>query len=897
MDFVVARGFRVPFPFVFDHSAFRIGAAPTLISDGEVSFATSHAPARSGDLTLVFDGHSFDHDLFLHHASARPEDVLRLRDRVLADLGGVFCLVSASREDGAVRTIDIATDPLGMYPVYLHRGAGGSFVVSNDAHLVAAVLRANGVTPRRTLLPCLFGLAFNGPTGEPFLYEEVAVLPSGHRLSVRDGGLAQDGPPPLRYDRSGTAYEACLDAACAQMQGAARLLLAAHPDAHVALDVTGGADSRAILAVILSLGLERRVGVRNFMALPNPDAHVAALLAERYDLPVGEGVLAHSGGIFESYFAAASVDAYGHGGARDNVAAQNTTAFVGDLVSLTGFFGEIAGKWVPWVAKSPTAARMSPAERTEALLSRRRRIGQLDFFTGAGLEIVRQGITAHYQAVVDAGAEPRHVEAESYLASRCRTHFGLMSVHGNRRRIQPDLLGNPWMVRARRALEPGLAADNKVVFDIVRRLGGAELAFAPMAEKAWERSVVDAADLPAYDRMEVVTRETPFRGRRRERLLRYRMLPGDTVPAVKVPLLAVGPPAREIIFPGDRTRRFAAPLVRWALDNGGREAIGDRLDVDAIVRRCEDREWRPDTIVRAGFFERLLCGLLWMIGAETPVRTDRAVAMADLPLVAGGDRGACVRGAAVSLALPDEDRTIARALLRAVPYGQLTGPTEQVGAPSTVPVATLPDGTPLVGCAGSPPAPDAGEWSLRLVAGPSGGQRFAGFSLRLTGILKPVDADESAVARRRFEARHRAAEGAGPIEVARLDLTGGRLTAPDGRAVVFSAPDLATDVSAAAALLAIEDRALARLDREARDVLPGLASRFGGGPRGSWVPTGVDPEGLDLAADGGRRSCRVPFPAPVLDGPSLQATIVGLILDDRTGPASATGPKGADAPA
>lgn len=105
------------------------------------------------------------------------------------------------------------------------------------------------------------------------------------------------------------------------------------------------------------------------------------------------------------------------------------------------------------------------------------------------------------------------------------------------------------------------------------------------------------------------------------------------------------------------------------------------------------------------------------------------------------------------------------------------------------------------------------------------------------------------------------------------------------------------DVSAAAALLAIEDRALARLDREARDILPGLASRFGGGPRGTWVPTGVDPEGLDLAADGGRRSCRVPFPAPVLDGPSLQATIVGLILDDRSGPASATGPKGADAPA
>lgn len=893
MDFVVARGFRVPYPSLFDHSVFRIGAAPTLISDGEVRVATSHAPVRSGDLTLAFDGHAFDHDLFLHHASARPEDVLRLRERVLADLGGVFCLVSAAGEDGALRALDIVTDPLGMYPVYVHRGAGGSFVVSNDAHLVAAVLRANGVTPRRTLLPCLFGLAFNGPTGEPFLYEEVAVLPSGHRLSVRDGRLAQDGPPAIRYDRSAAAYEACLEAACAQMRGAARLLFEAHPDAHVALDVTGGADSRAILAVILSLGLERRVGVRNFMALPHPDAHVAALLAERYEMQVGEGVLAHAGGIFESYFAAASVDAYVHGGARDNVAAQSATAFVGDLVSLTGFFGEIAGKWVPWIVKSPKVARMSPAERTEALLARRRRIGQLDFFTKAGLEIVREGITAHYRAVLDAGADPQHLEAESYLASRCRTHFGLMSAYGNRRRIQPDLLGNPWMVRARRSLDAALAADNKVVFDIVRRLGGAELAFAPMAVKAWERSVVDAADLPAYERMDVVTRQTPFGGRRRERLMRFRMLPGDMVPPVKVPLIAVGPPAREIVFPGDRTRRFAAPLVRWALDNGGREAIGDWLDVDAIVRRCEDGEWRPDTIVRAGFFEKLLCGLLWMIGEETPSRIDRAVVMAGLPPVAGADRG--VGEAAAPPARPDEDRTIARTLLRAVPYGQLTDPAEPAGAPFAVPIATLPDGTPLLSGPDPRTAPDAGEWSLRLVAGPNGGQLFAGFSLRLMGRLQPVDAGDAAVAQRRFRARHGATGDPVATGLTRLVVTRGRLTAPDGRAVVFSAPDLATDVSAAAALLAIEDRALARLEREARDVLPGLASRFGGGHRGTWVPTGVDPDGLDLAADGGRRSCRVTFPAPVHDGPSLQATIIGLILDDRPAPAPAPGPESAGA--
>lgn len=888
MDFVVARGFEVPFPSVFGDSGFRIEAAPTLLTDSAVFLATSHPPVLSDGATLVFDGHAFDHDLFLHHASARPEAVARLRSRELDDLGGVFCLLAMTDRDGAVE-IDVTTDPLGMYPIYLHRGAGGAFVVSNDAHLIAAVLRANGVAPRRTFLPCLFGLAFNGPAGEPFLYEEVSVLPSGHRLSVRDGRLSEEGAPPIGYARDADAYEACIEAACAQMRGAARVLFEERPDAHVALDVTGGADSRAILAVVLSLGLEKRVGVRNIMALPHPDAHVAALLAERYDLAVGESVRAHASGFFESYFEAATIDAHLHGGSRDGITAQNAMAFVGDLISLTGYFGEIAGKWAVSTAKSPRIARMTPVERTEALLARRRRIGQLDFFTDEGVEIVRQGIIAHYEAVMDAGAEPGHVEAESYLASRCRTHFGLSSAHNNRRRFQPDLLGNPWLVRARRSMDPGLAIDNKVVFDIVRRLGGADLAFAPMADRAWERSVVDAADLPAYERMEVVTRKTPFRGRRTERLLRFRVLPHDPHQAATAPLLAVGSPPREVVYPGDRTRNFGAAVVRWALDNGGREAIGDVLDVDGIIRRCDDTDWRPTSVVRAGFFDRLLPGLLWMIGADTPCRIERSVRMADLPLAAEVARGRPPAGDAPSL-FPlgsMEDLDVAKMLLRAVGRGTLSSAASGGGGePSDVRVATLPDGAPILRCSDGTAPAFAGNVSLRLVAGANGAPSCAGFSLVLAGVLHPVgnDAEEGAVARRRFEARQGAGGGAGTGGLARLSVSQARLTAADGRAVVFPGGDLLTDVSAAAELLSMETHALMRINKDVGNMLALLAKRAAGGRGAVWTATGVDPDGLDLVARDGKQACRIVFPAPVRDGPQLQATIIKLITRLRERP-------------
>ncbi len=592
MDFVVARGFRLPFPSLFDRAGFALGAAPTLIAEGAVAVAASHAPVRVDAALVVFDGHAFDGDLFVHHVHAGPAEIAALHRRAPEDLGGAFCLVATTPAPSGPPTVEIVSDALGMYPIYLHRTDGGRFVISNNAHLVAAVLAANGATVRRSFLPSLDNLVFNGPAGSPFLYEEVEVLPYGHRLSVRDGRLSMRQWQDFAAEPDATAYAGHLEAACQQMQGAMRWLIRSLPEASFVLDLTGGSDSRAMLALALSLGLEDRIGIRNIMPLPHPDAHVAALLAEQFGLAVGPSVLP-GGRPAESHFASAAAEAHLHGGIRDGIATPHSTVFIDDLVSLTGFYGEIGGKWATAVAKSTPIARMSVGERVDAMFTRRRRIGQLDFVTPAGTELARQRIVAHYQSLVDEGVGPGQLEAESYLTSRCRSHFGLQSVFNNRRRIQPDLLGTPWLVRARRSLVPALAVDNKVIHDIVRRLGGTGLAFAPMADHRWERSVVSDEDLPAWESMAVVTRDTPFHGRRTERLLRPVSLPPEA--AVAVPAFAVGPATdiRPTARAGSAPRRCAG---RSTTADERRSASGSTL-----TPSCAASTIRPgDRMVSSG---------------------------------------------------------------------------------------------------------------------------------------------------------------------------------------------------------------------------------------------------------------------------------------------------------
>jgi hypothetical protein len=914
MDFVVARGFPLPLASVFDATTWALGAAPTLLWgqpsgdgpsgdgtfadrgpadqrswSGRVAVATSHTPVRVGQTMLAFDGHAFDHDLFLHHAVAHPEDVAGLLRRDLADLGGAFCLLTVSGEPQAP-TITVATDPLGMYPIYLHRRPDGAYVVSNSAHAVAAVLAHAGAAPRRSFRPCLANLTFNGPTGGAFLYEGVERLPHGHRVSVEAGRLSVVRAQTFEYRPDEDSYRGCVEAACAQMQGAATRLFAQRPYDTIVMDLTGGADSRAILALMLAMGLRGQIGVRNIMHRPHPDAHVAAYLTERYELAVAETVVPQPGPPMAAAFEAFGVDAFLHGGARDGGAAYPSNHYIDDYIHLTGFYGGgLGGKTGAAMTLRGPVLRMSVPDRVDHLLARRRRIGQLDFVSDEGVETVRQGIIGFYEGLLAQGATPEHLEAEAYLAGRCRTHFGLATVHNNRLRIQPDLLGNPWLVRARRALPARLAAHNKVVFDIIRRFAGVELAFAPMAEKRWDRSLVDAADLPLWEEMIAVRRDTPSISARMERLLKPRFLPRTAPTGRRVPDLTVAPPG-DIVYPADRTRRFSAAAVGWAIDTGARAHVGHLIDLDGVRARVDDGDWRPSNIVQASFFDKLLPGLLWMLGAETPSRIDRRVSIADLPAALDLDamKTAAKSAEPAPAVATSEAATAARALSRTVRTGMLMV-AGAAGRGIAVTVATLPDGTPVLALAASGEASDVapGDAMLRLVGSAGDGAGLAGLRLTLTGRLAPFAEGEAAaaLAERRFRGRFGTdAAASGRPALWRLEVATGRLADPAGEATPLCPADLRLVAADAVAVAEVEPWALQRLNGDHRDLLALIAMRLCHGGAGAWTVTGVDADGLDLAREDGLQVRRLVFATPVKDGPTLRAMLVRLAEEARAVP-------------
>lgn len=223
----------------------------------------------------------------------------------------------------------------------------------------------------------------------------------------------------------------------------------------------------------------------------------------------------------------------------------------------------------------------------------------------------------------------------------------------------------------------------------------------------------------------------------------------------------------------------------------------------------------------------------------------------------------------------------ARTVLRTASTGAL-GTLGADGAPfvSLVTVATAPGGDPIllisrlaVHTQNLERDPRA---SLLLVApGGEAGDPLAGARLSLTGTVAGPSDDPTL--RRRFLAAH--PEAAGYANFAdfgfrQFAIAGGHLVAGFGRIVDLSRAEFLIDVAGADALLASEEGAVAHMNEDHADALKLYATKLLGMPDGDWRTTGIDPEGIDLAA--GAMQARLEFPERVRTGGELRAMLVRL---------------------
>ena len=228
----------------------------------------------------------------------------------------------------------------------------------------------------------------------------------------------------------------------------------------------------------------------------------------------------------------------------------------------------------------------------------------------------------------------------------------------------------------------------------------------------------------------------------------------------------------------------------------------------------------------------------------------------------------------------------ARRVLRLATTGSLATLTA-AGGPfaSLVTVATLPAGDPVLLLSALARhtqnlAADRRAALLLVAPGGEGGDPLAGARLTLTGTIGPRDADP--VLRRRFLARH--PEAAGYADFAdfgfhRFAIDGGHLVAGFGRIVALAPADILVATQGAEALIAAEADALADMNADHGAVVRLFATALLGLPAGDWRLTGVDPQGIDLAA--GTMRGRLDFPQWVSDAVTLRRVMANLARQAR----------------
>ena len=234
----------------------------------------------------------------------------------------------------------------------------------------------------------------------------------------------------------------------------------------------------------------------------------------------------------------------------------------------------------------------------------------------------------------------------------------------------------------------------------------------------------------------------------------------------------------------------------------------------------------------------------------------------------------------------------AKRLLRAIRAGALAT-LDSNGFPfaTLVNVATAHDGAPILlmsKLAAHTRNLEARAEASILLAQTGKGDPLAHPRLTVSGLLAR-DADPAL--RARFLARHpKSALYADFADFSfwRMTPTGFHLNGGFARAADFEPAAVLADLAGAGDLLAAEEGALAHLNEDHADALRLYAAKLDGQPDARWHATGLDPEGLDLAA--GDRTSRIAFPSRIATAGALRGILVALAQQARAAGAQSSSP-------
>lgn len=414
----------------------------------------------------------------------------------------------------------IEHDPFGYYPIHIY-DRDGVFCAGSDPARMAEVLGRLGREIIRDLT--IYGwFLMQGSGGENVTaHREFTLLPPGAHARVDPHGVVtihRRHPATLIYGDRPLAE--AIDDAASEILINLRVLATA-PFEHRVCDLTGGMDSRLVLAGLLHEGLEGAFVFDTKGNHPHPDVNTAALIRRRFGLAWAGRIAPRSAEPGRDPLAALKASVARSGGLMSSfIAVGRPLDDRAGILSIGGGTGGTMRRFLPsglpdlppWrrtlrrVRRGLTsAARPTPEDGAlHTVVGHARTRGAL--LRPEAREAIVGVIAEIADDAASAGIAPEHMGSYYYLQGRARYHFGVWwaanSGPGMKARFHP--LYSPAAVRAAHALPVEDQTRNRLGFEIMRRLSP-ELTRLPFADKSWHPSIMEDAPAP-------ITAETPYQG-------------------------------------------------------------------------------------------------------------------------------------------------------------------------------------------------------------------------------------------------------------------------------------------------------------------------------------------------------------------------------------------------
>jgi hypothetical protein len=453
------------------------------------AFATrTHFYAPEDQVHLDPDGGAcVIHGLIWRADAARPRPLRAAEIAPLLDRPDATLPDDMAGEYAIARLLPCGTllafgDPAGLHQLF-HRDGRGD-VVANRAGFVAALAGTDGIDPQAGAWIATIGYRVGPATA----WQDIRQLEAGSALvNGRTVPLTRRmalPPGPRGYTHGG---DALLEQGMAQASAAIRMSV---PDgATIDLPLTGGKDSRAVLALCLRAGLRDRLRTFTRGYADSPDAIAAAMLAavagvpHRREPPLGsDEPVDLTLDEFHRNFARLAFQTDGGMGGWDMI----TGRTAGTETLLTGHMGEVLKAYskraLPAELDPVTLVRLQAPFDPLAILrpeARARMVEQL----AAGMAAERQ-----------AGAWEADLPDLFYLRHRIPNWLGgIRGIKSFER--QPVLpLGVPALAELAFRMTPEERRAELAHYTIVRA-GAPELLALPFAHQTWDGSLPDAPQI------------------------------------------------------------------------------------------------------------------------------------------------------------------------------------------------------------------------------------------------------------------------------------------------------------------------------------------------------------------------------------------------------------------